>query len=851
MKKLILLFVITWNLFMFAFAQGKQYVTWNFSQKKISANESELSFNAKIEPTWHLYSQEKTVKPPLKPTTFAFKESKDYKLVGRTIEPKPIVREEPVFGNLIVRYFENIATFKQKIKILNDKPFVVHGNIEGMACNDRVCQNFTPPVDFAFTIDRSEISSVPPGGAPSLSDMFKSTSSQNKQYVTWAFSQKKIGENEYELVFTAKIEPSWHLYSQIETPDGPLPTLFEFEKSKEYKLLGKTIEPKPIEHAEPVFDNLVVRFFENTAVFKQKVKVLSDKPVVIKGLIDGMACNETMCQKFSPPVEFGFKLEGAPLSTLAKDADSLTPSVASECECDTSAILAANKLTSIVAPTTNNNVNEAKLVQASPSKSNRTYWGLFIAGFLGGLLALLTPCVFPMIPMTVSFFTKQSKTKAAGIRNALIYAISIIVIYITLGLGVTLIFGADAMNNLATNVWFNLAFFVLLVVFAVSFLGAFEITLPSAFVNKMDAKSDKGGLIGIFFMAFTLGLVSFSCTGPIIGNLLVIAASTGALAGPFFGMLGFSLALALPFGLFAAFPGWLNSLPKSGGWLNSVKVVLGFLELALAMKFLSNADLVVQAGIVTRELFIVIWIVIFALLGAYLMGWFKLSHDSDVKHVSVSRLMLAIVSFSFTIYLVPGLWGAPLKLISGFTPPDFYSEAPEGFGGRKTTQISGDEKHSDMPEHAHKGPNGIIAFDDYYLALAYAKKVNKPLMLDLTGWACVNCRKMEGQVWSDSDVKRKLSEDFVLVSLYVDDKKSLPAELQTEVVWNGSNRKLSTVGSRWSYLQNTKYQSSTQPQYWIIDSDETHYSDSSSYDPDIEKYIQWLDKGLARFNAKK
>jgi thiol:disulfide interchange protein DsbD len=664
-----------------------------------------------------------------------------------------------------------------------------------------------------------------------------------KQYVSWTFSQKKISADEIELSFKAKIEPTWHLYSQIETPDGPLPTYFEFEKSKDFKLIGKVIEPKPIEHAEPVFDNLVVRFFENTAVFKQKIKVLTNKPFTVKGFIDGMACNESQCQKFSPPVDFSFKLEVPELIagvTETTTTETVTPDTTQQTTANDNTLTAVKHHTDDV------------VISATPEKKERaTYLGLFIAGFIGGLLALLTPCVFPMIPMTVSFFTKQSKTKAAGIRNALIYAISIIVIYIVLGLGVTLIFGADAMNNLATNVWFNLAFFVLLVVFAVSFLGAFEITLPSGFVNKMDAKSDKGGLIGIFFMAFTLGLVSFSCTGPIIGTLLVEAASTGALAGPFFGMFGFSLALALPFGLFAAFPGWLNSLPKSGGWLNSVKVVLGFLELALAMKFLSNADLVVQAGILTREIFIVLWIVIFALLGAYLMGWFKLSHDSEMKYVSVPRLMMAIFAFAFTIYLIPGLWGAPLKLISGFPPPDFYSESPEGFGGRKAETVSANAVHTDLPEHAHRGPNGIPAFDDYYLALEYAKKVNKPILVDFTGWACVNCRKMEGQVWSDSDVKRKLSEDFVLVSLYVDDKKKLPTELQTEVTWSGSKRTLSSVGDRWSYLQNNMYKSSTQPQYWIIDGDENHYSDSTSYDPDINKYILWLEKGLNKFKEKK
>jgi len=664
-----------------------------------------------------------------------------------------------------------------------------------------------------------------------------------KQYVSWTFSQKKISADEIELSFKAKIEPTWHLYSQIETPDGPLPTYFEFEKSKDFKLIGKVIEPKPIEHAEPVFDNLVVRFFENTAVFKQKIKVLTNKPFTVKGFIDGMACNESQCQKFSPPVDFSFKLEVTELIagvTEATTTETVTPDTTQQTTAND------NTLTAV-----KNHTNDVVISAAPEKKERATYLGLFIAGFIGGLLALLTPCVFPMIPMTVSFFTKQSKTKAAGIRNALIYAISIIVIYIVLGLGVTLIFGADAMNNLATNVWFNLAFFVLLVVFAISFLGAFEITLPSGFVNKMDAKSDKGGLVGIFFMAFTLGLVSFSCTGPIIGTLLVEAASTGALAGPFFGMFGFSLALALPFGLFAAFPGWLNSLPKSGGWLNSVKVVLGFLELALAMKFLSNADLVVQAGILTREIFIVLWIVIFALLGGYLMGWFKLSHDSEMKYVSVPRLMMAIFAFAFTIYLIPGLWGAPLKLISGFPPPDFYSESPEGFGGRKAETVSANAVHTDLPEHAHRGPNGIPAFDDYYLALEYAKKVNKPILVDFTGWACVNCRKMEGQVWSDSDVKRKLSEDFVLVSLYVDDKKKLPTELQTEVTWSGSKRTLSSVGDRWSYLQNNMYKSSTQPQYWIIDGDENHYSDSTSYDPDINKYILWLEKGLNKFKEKK
>lgn len=669
-----------------------------------------------------------------------------------------------------------------------------------------------------------------------------SSFAQPKEYVKWSFSQKKISGDEFELQFKAQAELGWHVYSQIETPDGPTPTAFEFEKSKDYKLIGKTSEPKPNETREPLFDNQIIRSFDGAVIFRQKIKALTNKPFVVKGVIYGMTCNETSCQQFSPPPEFSFNCEGAePTKQSVSPVDSVLTKSEGIIAPDTT--LGAHSPEALGSQQNKQVVTEVK--SAPKKKEQDSFWVIFILGFLGGLAALLTPCVFPMIPMTVSFFTKQSKSKAAGIRNALIYAVSIIVIYVGLGLGVTLIFGADAMNSLSTNVWFNLAFFILLVVFALSFLGAFEIVLPAAFVNKMDAKSERGGLIGIFFMAFTLGLVSFSCTGPIIGTLLVQAAATGALAGPFVGMFGFSLALALPFGLFAAFPGWLNSLPKSGGWLNSVKVFLGFLELALAIKFLSNADAVVQANIITREVFLVLWIVIFGLLGIYLMGWFKLSHDSDVKYVSVSRLMVAILSFSFTVYLVPGLWGAPLKLISGFPPPDFYSESPDGVGGRSTAT-----KAEELPLHAHRGPNGIPAFDDYYLALEYARTINKPLMIDFTGWACVNCRKMEGQVWSDPDVKRKLSEDFVLVSLYVDDKKDLPVEQQKEVMWNGSKRTLKTVGNRWGYLQNTLYMSSTQPQYWIIDADENHYSDSSSYDPDIKKYLQWLDAGLEKFKMK-
>jgi thiol:disulfide interchange protein DsbD len=449
--------------------------------------------------------------------------------------------------------------------------------------------------------------------------------------------------------------------------------------------------------------------------------------------------------------------------------------------------------------------------------------------------------------MNVSFFTKQSKTKAQGIKNAFLFSISIIVLYVALGLGVTLVFGAGALHSLSTNVWFNLAFFLLLLIFAMSFLGAFEITLPSSFVNKIDSKSDKGGYVGIFFMAFTLVLVSFSCTGPIIGTLLVEAATS--ISGPFWGMFGFSLALALPFGLFAAFPGWLNSLPQSGGWLNTVKVTLGFLELALALKFASNADLVIQAGILTREVFVGIWIAIFALLSFYLLGVFKTSHDSDLKYVSVGRLFVALTSFFVCMYLIPGLWGAPLKLFSGILPPLEYSESPHGFGGSAgNTNTPAVPKDAEFEKYMEVNKNGIIHFkNDYEHALAYAKKVGKPLLIDFTGHACANCRKTEDYVWPDHEVTKRLNNDVVLVSLYVDDKRALDPKDYMKVQWYGKDREITDIGDKYKYLEETIYGSSTQPLYVLVDNNEKLLTPVRGYDPSITEYIKWLDTGISKY----
>lgn len=657
--------------------------------------------------------------------------------------------------------------------------------------------------------------------------------------IKWEFSSKKISETEAELIFKAKIDDHWHLYSQFIKAGGPEPTVFTINKSKSFELVGKVKESKSIEMMDPNFA-MMVKFFAKEATFKQKIKILDNKPFSVKGNVYFMVCDDKQCL---PPEELNFdiKVEG---STITESVTPLITSTATNA-LDTglnkkvvidTAITSAKEIITQGEIKTNNNVD-------------LSLWAVFGAGFIAGLAALLTPCVFPMIPMTVSFFTKQSKTRAKGITNAITYAISIIVIYVALGIGVSAIFGVDALNALSTNVWFNLFFFLLLIVFAISFFGAFEIVLPSSFVNKIDAKSDKGGLVGIFFMAFTLSLVSFSCTGPIVGTLLFQAAATGNYLGPTIGMVGFSLALALPFGLFAAFPGWLNSLPKSGGWLNSVKVVLGFLELALALKFASNADLVVQAGIITRELFLVLWVVIFALMGIYLLGWIKFSHDSDLPYVSVPRLFFAILAFSFSMYLIPGLWGAPLKLISGFPPPDFYSESPNGFG-KNTVVVSTNTSENKTDESAHC-PNNLPCYHDYDEALKVAKQTGKPLLVDFTGWACVNCRKMESQVWTNTEVDKRLRNDVILVSLYVDDKRELPKEQQREEILGNKTFKIKTIGNKWSYMQALRFQTNSQPQYVLLDHNEKLLNTPTGYDPDVEKYIDWLEQGKKEFKNRK
>lgn len=671
-------------------------------------------------------------------------------------------------------------------------------------------------------------------------------------HVSWTYSTKQLSDCEYDLIFTATIDKNWHLYSQIPVTDGPLPTVFMFDPSPDYQLVGKTSEPKPIEKEEEVFGpGIIIKFFEDKAVFHQKIKVLTEKPIKITGAIDGMACSDMQCVNFFPYPLFEFKVQGKPCGGAeikpdtipTKDSPVVLPpdtagfKTGGGCDCKddikqavSEAIASSQKgghpyvdtvgcKTQLIKPT------DAELNMQEEDKS---YWTIFILGFLGGLAALLTPCVFPMIPLTVSFFTKRSKDRAAGLRNAFSYALAIIVIYVTLGMLITVPFGADALNAMSSSAVFNLIFFFVFIIFAFSFLGAFEITLPSSFVNKVDAASDKGGLLGIFFMAFTLSLVSFSCTGPIIGTLLVEAFKGGSYMGPAMGMFGFALALALPFALFAMFPGWLNSLPKSGGWLNTVKVSLGFIEIALAMKFLSTVDLAYHWDFLKREIFLAIWIVTGILWGIYLLGKLRLSHDSEVKHVSTARVVAALVVFSFCAYLVPGMWGAPVNFVSGYLPPSHYREWKD--------PSSGD------------CPHDLSCFHDLDEGLCYAKKVGKPVFIDFTGYACVNCRKMEDFVWPKPEVYKYLSEKYVVISLYVDDKAVMPEQLQFSDSVYG---RVTSFGNKWSMIEQNFYKQNSQPLYVLVDNTGKILLPPKGYTPDAAEYAGFLEKGLLEYEKRK
>ena len=673
---------------------------------------------------------------------------------------------------------------------------------------------------------------------------------QIKDPVKFKTELTPLSDTEAEVVFTATIDKGWHVYSTDLGDGGPISATFNVDNKSGVELVGKL---KPVGKEVATFDKLFemkVRYFENTAKFVQKVK-FTGGAYAIEGYLEYGACDDESCL---PPTQVPFKFSGVakagnaaatkteqskaeqPEQKVVDKADKkeeatpvaskdssammeLVPATTTEAATDIQPAVASSELWKPV-------ISDLQALGEEHGQEDMSWIYIFITGFLGGLLALFTPCVWPIIPMTVSFFLKRSKDKKKGIRDAWTYGASIVVIYVALGLAITLIFGASALNALSTNAIFNILFFLMLVIFAASFFGAFEIRLPSKWGNAVDSKAESTtGLLSIFLMAFTLSLVSFSCTGPIIGFLLVQVSTTGSVVAPAIGMLGFAIALALPFTLFALFPSWLKSMPKSGGWMNVIKVTLGFLELAFALKFLSVADLAYGWRLLDRETFLALWIVIFALLGFYLLGKIKFPHDDDDNKVGVTRFFMALISLAFAVYMVPGLWGAPLKAVSAFAPP----MQTQDFNLYKN------EVHA--------------KFDDYDLGMEYARLNGKPVMLDFTGYGCVNCRKMEAAVWTDPKVSDLINNDYVLITLYVDNKTPLTEPVK--IIENGTERTLRTVGDKWSYLQRVKFGANAQPFYVLLDNQGKPLNKSYAYNEDIPKYIEFLQTGLENYKKEK
>ena len=679
--------------------------------------------------------------------------------------------------------------------------------------------------------------------------------SQIQEPVKWSFSSKQNGQD-VQLIFKAGIDEGWHLYDTSLPDGGPVPTSINYSDSSLFELIGEVKKnPQPVQIFDKAFQ-MDLRYFGDQVEFIQTIRLKSDNPVTIGGYVEFMVCDDERCL---PPTEadFEFKLKGAKKNADAGKAVS-NPVNAIAAPADT--ILASDMAVSAetVGTTSVEAVNEPGRIITSKGKegSADTLWLFFFFSFLAGLAAILTPCVFPMIPMTVSFFMRSGETKARSRFNAAFYGLSIVLIYTIIGTLVAVIFGPGIANWLSTHWLPNILFFIVFMIFAFSFFGMFEIILPSKLVNHSDQQVDKGGLMGSFFMALTLVLVSFSCTGPIVGAILVESAG-GQVVKPVVGMFGFSLAFALPFTLFALFPGWLNRLPKSGGWLNSVKVVLGFLELALGLKFLSVADQTYHWGILDREVYLALWIVIFSLLGLYLLGKLMFAHDDEVKHVTVPRLMLSIITFAFVVYLIPGMFGAPLKAISGYLPPqttlDFdlhqivRDEIKLLSSTGRTASVNGNNALCEDPkyhEFLHL-PHGLDGYFDYEQGLACAKAQNKPVFIDFTGHGCVNCREMEATVWSDPRVLQRLRNDYVIIALYVDDKTTLPESEWITSAYDGKVKK--TIGKKYADFQISRFGVNAQPYYVLLDHNGHLLVDPKAYDLNPDHFVQFLDEGLKKF----
>lgn len=836
-------------LLVLAFAAfGQKPVKWSFSSKKISDKEFDLILVADIQDGWTIYSQDNPGDEGPLPTSFSFEAGSHYTKVGKTVE-SPTNRktvQDAVFEMQVTKFYKK-ATFTQRVKV-NDFSKPITGYLEYMTCDDTKCM---PPTDveFSFKLEGGPTTAKPtePGKAtakeaekPTTVEPAKPASTTDatpaiqplpgqatstgsgENPVTWTLAAQKISETEYDLAFKATVQKGWYLYSQNIEPGGPEPTTFTFTQNPNLEITGKAAEASAhkIEGMDPVFQMKVTKFKDEVS-FTQRIKV-KDATQTVEGFVTYMTCDDTKCL---PPTDVPFKVTPGTLTALIGDAaDASAPAAVSgeklPVPLDCEFLLDKTKVAACGEPV---------------EEQGKGLMTLFLLGFVGGLVALLTPCVFPMIPLTVSFFTKGSGDRKKGLTNAFLYGFFIFAVYLLLSLPFHLLdsVNPDILNDISTNVWLNIFFFVIFIVFAISFFGYFEITLPESWTNKASSAEGVGGLLGIFFMALTLALVSFSCTGPILGSLLAGALSSSGGAWQLTaGMGGFGMALALPFGLFAAFPSLMSSLPKSGGWMTTVKVVLGFIELALALKFLSNADLVKHWGLLKIEPFLVLWIVIFVLLGIYLLGKIRFPHDSKLKKITPTRWVLALLSFGFAIYMMTGLRYdeksgslTPLKLLSGLAPPSCYSWF-----------------------YPCDCPQNIQCFKDFCEGLAYAREVKKPIMIDFTGHACVNCRKMEEHVWPEPEVYKFLKDDYVLISLYVDEKIDLPADQQKKLpMKSGGERRLRTVGHKWAHFQSEVFDQATQPQYVLLSPDGTLLNNPVSYTPDVSEYANWLQCGLDNY----
>ena len=771
----------------------------------------ELIFKATIDPKWYLYSSD--FDPDVGPmvTTFKFESSAEYELLGEILPINPKKKYDSIFEGEYT-YFKNTAEFRQKIRLTGNSP-VLKGTYSYQVCSDIDGKCIPFDDDFEIPVQLSGVSlQASPIGQP-----INSTARQLLRPASWEFGLSNpdfsAGE-EIELIFTATIDENWYLYSSDFDPEvGPMVTTFSFEKNETYDLMGDLTPINPMKSYDSIFEGEYT-YFKKKGEFRQRIRVKNAADFFVRGSVEYQVCSDIdgKCIPFEDDFTFGKE-------PLKQEAQSL----------------------------------EKTSLALTERDSNSPYSLLAFLGFafLAGIAALLTPCVFPMIPVTVTYFTKSAES-SGGKSRALLYGLSIVIIYTIIGVGVSFLFGAEVANDLATSATANLIFFAVFVLFGLSFLGLFEINLPSSWLTKVDSQADRGGIIGIVFMALTLCLVSFSCTGPIVGSILVESAG-GVFLKPIIGMFGFSMAFAIPFTLFAFFPGALSKIPKSGGWLNSVKVVLGFIELALSLKFLSIVDQVYHWGILDREIFLAIWIIILIMMGFYLLGKVQLKGDEEVKSISVTRLLFAIATFSFVAYLIPGMFGAPLKALAGYLPPmtthDFDVPAmirsyQPGIAGAAEQQLCEDPLHGDILEF----PHGIKGYFNYGQAISCARKQNKPLFIDFTGHGCVNCREMEARVWSDPEVLKRLMNDFVMVALYVDDKKELPESEWYTSTYDGKVKK--TIGKQNADFQISQFRNNAQPFYVILDNEENLLMEPRAYDLSVRGFIEFLEEAKENFYSK-